>query len=191
METKFKLKQQYGSPTETIKAGTVMTEKEWRKVFVGLKTGDCVKKTDWFDEVITTPKKKGFDYRTIKTVSDAIKVLKIKTYGDAYRVLQLKRKKFTNELISECDDPYLQRMIVAAAINLQEDGVTIWRADASDGNQEKWYCWFYFSPFRFFVTIYDFDVTYANCGVRLCVQDENRAIFFGEQFVGLHKADLV
>jgi hypothetical protein len=190
MEKQFKLKQEYGSPTETITVGTAKTEKEWRKVFTALKKGDCSNKNDWFDEVIETPKKKGFDYHSIKTVADAIKVLKIKTYGDAYRVLQLKRKMFANTPISECDDPYLQRMIVAAALNLQEDGVTIWRADRDNTNQKKWYCYFAFAPFRFDGTSYGYGDVWTDCGLRLCFETEDRANFFGTQFIDLHKADL-
>lgn len=110
----------------------------------------------------------------VKTFDEAYDIFMEYDFTDElYRVLQVREKK---ELT--CID----KLIIVARV-LQED----WRPDYSNGDQRKWFPYFEYkkSGFGFSDTYYDFTLTYARCGSRLCLPTSELAEYFGKQFLSL------
>ena len=61
--------------------------------------------------------------------------------------------------------------------------------DFSNGNQDKWFPWFYYNKdaagFVYAYTYHSPSNTYADFGSRLCFKSANRARQFGKQFIDL------
>lgn len=74
---------------------------------------------------------------------------------------------------------------IAEAWNKADDFVP----DFSNGNQDKWFPWFYYDKdaagFVYACTPYTPSYTNANVGSRLCFKTANRARQFGKQFIEL------
>lgn len=70
-------------------------------------------------------------------------------------------------------------VVIAEALN---EG---WKADWTNGNQEKWFPWFYVSSsgFAFHVTTYYCSPPAAGDGSRLCFKTEALARYAGRQFL--------
>ena len=60
-----------------------------------------------------------------------------------------------------------------------------WIADLRDSNQQKWYCWFKVasSGFRFGASLCGYDNTHTIVGVRLCIENKEKADFIGNGFL--------
>lgn len=69
---------------------------------------------------------------------------------------------------------------------LLREGVTL---DWTNSNQKKWFAWFNeYTPgagFRFYAAAYDWAYTDARGGARLCVDTQEKANFFGRQFIDI------
>ena len=74
--------------------------------------------------------------------------------------------------------------VIAEAWN-KEDGFT---PDYNNGNQRKYYAWFwkYGEGFRFHYSYYDCSLAGTGGGSRLCFKSKERAKQFGEMFIDLH-----
>ena len=124
----------------------------------------------------------------IKTYEDAVKATSCGTLDKAVKMaLNGLAMIFKNHSgLFDNIYAYFQLVIIAKALN---NG---WRADWENGNQRKWYPWFEVSPSGF---SFDDTACYSapNAGVasRLCVKSEELAIYFGKQFIDIHKRQLM
>lgn len=116
---------------------------------------------------------KEFDYKTIKTFKDACKKVQVDpaTLPDTSMVLEEFKKAIIN-----C----YKLFIIYKAIN---NG---WTPEWSDFSQYKYYPWFKVlssgSGFDFSVSFYDFGITDASVGSRLCTDSSEKALYIGKQF---------
>ena len=112
-----------------------------------------------------------FDFKTIKTFSDACKKLKLnpKKLPD----VSLIPEEFKKAIIAA-----YKLMIIYKAIN---NG---WQPDWANRNQYKYYPWFevWSSGFGFSHTYYHFTNTTTNVGSRLCTDMPEKALFVARQF---------
>ena len=111
---------------------------------------------------------------------------RIKTYEDACHEIgeqpidaaQLKSQGFTD------DEVYYRKLkTITKALN---EG---WKADYNDGDQKKWFPWFYASSsgFAFYATAYHYSNPDAGNAVRICFKSDELATYAGQQFTELYK----
>ena len=98
-----------------------------------------------------------------------------------YDVRSMLKEKYNFDL-SISAIAYEKLQMITKTLNTDEDG-NVWIPDADSTTEKRHYPYFYFSPFRFFVTNFFYVDTFAFCGVRLCVKSESVAKFFGTHFV--------
>lgn len=83
----------------------------------------------------------------------------------------------------EATNAFFQLDVIAGV--LREKVVLNWK----DSNQRKWYCWFHNykkgSGFSFIDARYGWAGTRTHGGARLCVDTEEKAEYFGNQFLDI------
>lgn len=79
---------------------------------------------------------------------------------------------------------YQKLKVIIRAINPKD-----WKIDWNDGNQRKWWPWFYLNKpgFRFLGSLCDWTTTYSTGGSRLCFESEELSNYAADQFLDLYK----
>jgi len=134
-----------------------------------------------------------------KSASDEFKTMLEDTFGENFFSSKVTdRVKTFFDACTETDmDPYYQAFtagstddnayqklkVIARALN---EG---WKPDWNDGNQAKWYPWFYMNKpgFRFADSVYDYSHSYSAGGSRLCFKSRELAEYAGKQFMDIYE----
>ena len=105
----------------------------------------------------------------VKSFEDAQKLIGRPDVPDFSNVPEDMREYFENQY---------KIIVIAEALNES------WKADYNDGNQRKWFPWFYTSSsgFAFDGTYCHFSAPDAGNSVRLCFKSDELATYAGEQF---------
>ena len=117
----------------------------------------------------------------VKEVKENVMV-RIKTFEDAIKeTCRPEVPDFSNlpEDLREYFKAQYKIIVIAEALNEE------WKADWNDGDQCKYYPYFYMSSgaFVFGATYYDYSNAYAGNGSRLCLKTRELARYAGEQFL--------
>jgi hypothetical protein len=105
---------------------------------------------------------------------------RIKTFADACAVLDIDPDDTLLESGEQDEVAYKKLKVITRALN---EG---WEPNYNDGNQRKWYPWFYLNEpgFRLFGVYYDYTTTCV--GARLVFKSEELARYAATQFQGLY-----
>ena len=109
----------------------------------------------------------------------------IKSYEDALKITGMKDVEFSNvpaELRKSFEAQY-KLIVITKALNQG------WVPNWDNGNQAKYYPYFYMSPsgFAFYYTYYLYSYAYAGDGSRLCFRTSELAAYAGRKFIEVYK----
>lgn len=114
----------------------------------------------------------------------------VKTYEDACRVNgEIPIDVETMKLSGFTDDEISLRKLKSITKALNQGQTLSWK----DGDQKKWFPWFYVSPsgFSFYDTCCDYSDPLAGIASRLCFVSSELAAYAGRQFVELYKTSIL
>jgi len=123
-----------------------------------------------------TTQKKDFDFRTIKSFEDACQ-------KEAVDPIKLPDVSMIPEEFRKAIINAYKLMIIYKAIN---NG---WIADWGNINQYKYFPWFEVlsSGFGFSNSVYNYGITDASVGSRLCTDTREKALYIADQFATEYK----
>jgi hypothetical protein len=106
----------------------------------------------------------------------------ILTFEDACEVLDIDPDSVVNDMDTTDEAAYKKLKVVSKAINQG------WTPDWSNTNQQKWFPYFNLSSgFGFSDVFYDYGITDADVGSRLCFETKAQAKHAGTQFLQIYK----
>jgi len=105
---------------------------------------------------------------------------RIKTFADACEILGIDSDDAWHESDEQDEVAYKQLKIIARALN---EG---WEPNYNDGNQRKWYPWFYLNDPGVRLHGVRCDLTRTDVGARLVFKTEELARYAATQFQGLY-----
>ena len=107
---------------------------------------------------------------------------RVKTFADACEVLGIDPDDVVHSADEADDQAYKQLKVIARALN---EG---WEPNWNDGNQRKWYPWFYMNQPGFRLLVVDCTNSLAGVGARLVFKTEELARYAATQFLGLYSS---
>jgi hypothetical protein len=166
-----------------MKTETNLTLEDARK-FYSTATGDfksylISKFTE--DALIPKPKKQESSLPT--TFAECC--LKLGTTEESFNVMwtdvkRLLQEKYNVEL-SENTIAYEKLKMICKVLNTDENGC-VWSPDPDSTTEQRWFPYFYFTPFRFGDSSYHYENVWTSCGLCLCSKSKSVANFFGTHF---------
>ena len=109
---------------------------------------------------------------------------RIKTFENACEVVGVDAEDY-EDVYAPADETALRKLkVIVRALN---EG---WTPNWNDGNQRKWYPWFYMNKpgFRFGVSYCDFVNALSAGGSRLCFATQELSDYAAKQFLDLYEA---
>lgn len=105
----------------------------------------------------------------------------IKTFEEACEFLEIEVPQFDASLTGD-EIAYKKLKIIVRAVNER------WVPDWNDKSEQKWWPWFVLSSgFGFVASYYNYAITFASSGSRLCFQSKEKSDYTATQFLQLYK----